>query len=158
MADRKHNISILFVSMGNICRSPTAEAVFRHLAPTLDVDVDSAGTHGYHLGEPADKRARGVARRRGMEIPVRRARQLIAADFEHFDWIIVMDERNRRDVLAMAPVQFHAKVHLLLEFAPDLRWREVPDPYGGSRPTEFDRAMNMIEAGIRGLIKSLRRL
>lgn len=149
---------LLFVCMGNICRSPTAEAVFRHLspaiAPNLTVEVDSAGTHDYHLGAPPDQRSQRAARRRGIDMSKLRARRLVAEDFERFDWIVVMDERNRRDAMALAPANHGAKLFRLLDFAPNQALRDVPDPYYGGA-AEFAQALDLIDTGVRGLIAAL---
>ncbi|HEY6452851.1 MAG TPA: low molecular weight protein-tyrosine-phosphatase [Steroidobacteraceae bacterium] len=150
---------MLFVCMGNICRSPTAEAVLRRLAPTLApellLEIDSAGTHDYHLGAPPDARSQQAARLRGMDMAGLRARRLRADDFERFDWIIVMDERNRRDALALAPRSYRAKVCRLLDFAPDQALRDVPDPYYGDA-ADFAQTLTLIDRGVRGLISALR--
>jgi protein-tyrosine phosphatase len=149
---------LLFVCMGNICRSPTAEAVFRHLLPTLAprlaVEVDSAGTHDYHLGAPPDQRSQRAARQRGIDMSQLRARRLLAEDFQRFDWIVVMDERNRMDALALAPAGGSAKLFRLLDFAPDQAVRNVPDPYYGGG-ADFVRVLDLIEAGVRGVIAAL---
>jgi len=149
---------VLFVCMGNICRSPTAEAVFRHLAPKLaphlSVEADSAGTHDYHLGAPPDQRSQRVARQRGIDMRQLRARRLVPEDFERFDWIVLMDERNRLDALALAPARYGAKLNRLLDFAPDQSLRDVPDPYYGG-PTGFARVFDLIDTGVRGLIAAL---
>jgi protein-tyrosine phosphatase len=145
--------------MGNICRSPTAEAVFRHLAPKLapelDVEVDSAATHDYHLGAAPDTRTQRVAQQQGIDMSELRARRLTAADFEHFDWIIVMDENNRSDARALAPASAHAQLYRLLDFAPEQELRDVPDPYYGG-PAEFAQVLRLVELGVRGLIEALR--
>jgi protein-tyrosine phosphatase len=152
-------VSVLFVCMGNICRSPTAEAVFRRLiadeAADLVVEIDSAGTHDFHVGHPPDERAQAAARRRGFEMKHLRARQLATEDFDRFDHVLVMDEDNRRDALALAPARFRARVSLLLEYAPDLEVREVPDPYYGGE-VGFEHVLDLVEAAARGLIAELR--
>jgi protein-tyrosine phosphatase len=152
-------VRILFVCMGNICRSPTAEAVFRRLiadeAAEIVVEVDSAGTHDFHVGHPPDERAQAAARRRGFEMKELRARQLAIEDFDRFDYVLVMDEDNRRDALALAPARFRASVGLLLEYAPDLDVREVPDPYYGGE-AGFEHVLDLVEAAARGLIAELR--
>ena len=151
---------ILFVCMGNICRSPTAEGVMRRLleeAGLADrVEVESAGTGGWHAGEPPDERATLAARRRGITL-AGAARQVRAADFRDFDLLIAMDRANLRELLAVAPDEEGAeKVRLLREFDPassgDL---DVPDPYyGGDRG--FETVLDLVEAACRGLLDELR--
>jgi protein-tyrosine phosphatase len=145
--------------MGNICRSPTAEAVFRHLAPRLapglDIEIDSAATHDYHLGAAPDPRTQRVAKAQGIDMSELRARRLVAEDFERFDWIIVMDERNRLDALSLAPAKATAQLHRLLDFAPGQPLRDVPDPYYGG-PAQFAQVLGLIELAVRGLIETLR--
>ena len=159
---------VLFVCMGNICRSPTAEAVFRDLvrreAPAAGIVIDSAGTHDYHVGEPPDPRSIAAARRRGIDMSALRARQLERADFERFDLLLVMDERNRRDALARAPRVPRAaagdaeaaveRLRLFLDYAPQLGFREVPDPYYGG-PQDFEQVLDIVEAAARGLLAAL---
>jgi protein-tyrosine phosphatase len=148
--------------MGNICRSPTAEGVMRRLVDDAGladrVEVESAGTGGWHAGEPPDERAALAARRRGVRLEGA-ARQVRAADFHDFDLLIAMDRANLRELLAVAPDEDAAeKVRLLREFdplsagAPDL---DVPDPYyGGDRG--FETVLDMVEAACRGLLDELR--
>jgi protein-tyrosine phosphatase len=149
---------VLFVCMGNICRSPTAEAIFRHLAPKLApqlaVEADSAGTHDYHLGAPPDLRSQRAARQRGIDMTQLRARRLLPEDFERFDWIVLMDERNRLDALSLAPARYSAKLRRLLDFAPQQPLRDVPDPYYGG-PSGFTQVFDLIDTGVRGLIDAL---
>ena len=124
---------ILFVCMGNICRSPTAEGVFRKLlaerAPELDVEIDSAGTHGFHDGASPDPRACRAAERRGVDLKPLRARRVTERDFERFELLLAMDEQNLEFLLEVCPAEYRSRVRLLLEFAPHLERREVPDPY-----------------------------
>jgi protein-tyrosine phosphatase len=152
-------IKVLFVCMGNICRSPTAEAVFRALAPMLapgmQFEVDSAGTHDYHVGSPPDVRSQRAAQRRGIDMSQLRARRLVVEDFERFDWIVVMDERNRLDALALAHPDSPAQLVRLLDFAPGQALRDVPDPYYG-KAADFTQVVTLIDAGVRGLITALR--
>lgn len=150
---------VLFVCMGNICRSPTAEGVFRKLlverAPDLDVDIDSAGTHGYHHGAPPDPRACRAAERRGVDLRPLRARRVTPEDFERFELVLAMDEQNREFLLELCPPEYRDRVRLLLEFAPHLRYREVPDPYyGGS--TGFEHVLDLVEEAAAGLLEHLR--
>jgi protein-tyrosine phosphatase len=151
-------VRVLFVCMGNICRSPTAEGVMRRLLEDegLDVEIDSAGTGGWHAGEPPDERATLAARRRGVTLEGA-ARQVRPEDFRRFDLLIALDRSNLRELLARAPDEEAAeKVRLLREFDPaadgDL---DVPDPYyGGDRG--FETVLDMVEASCRGLIDELR--
>ncbi|HWG75607.1 MAG TPA: low molecular weight protein-tyrosine-phosphatase [Steroidobacteraceae bacterium] len=151
-------LRILFVCAGNICRSPTAEALFRaqaqRYAPQLQVEVDSAGTLGFHIGEAPDDRAQRVARARGLDLSGLRARLLTAEDFESFDWIIVMDRRNRAAVRRLAPRKYRSRVRLLMEFAPHLGVAELPDPYCGEH-SDFERAFDLAEQATRGLLRAL---
>ena len=144
--------------MGNICRSPTAEGVFRalasRLAPDLKVEADSAGTHDYHVGDPPDVRAQRVAAAHGVNISGLRARLLTVQDFDHFDLVLVMDRQNRDAVLAIAPPQRHERVRLLLDYAPDQRLREVPDPYYGER-SDFELVFELTYQAAQGLLRSL---
>ena len=150
---------VLFVCMGNICRSPTAEGVFRKLlaeqAPELDVEIDSAGTHGYHDGAPPDPRACRAAERRGVDLKPLRARRVTERDFERFELLLAMDEQNLEFLLEVCPPEFRSRVRLLLEFAPHLERREVPDPYyGGS--TGFEHVLDLVEEAAAGLLEHLR--
>jgi protein-tyrosine phosphatase len=151
-------VRVLFVCMGNICRSPLAEAVFRSLAqrdwPQLAVIADSAGTHGYHIGRAPDARAQRVARTHGIDMSGLRARRLVAEDFDRFDWILVMDLQNQADALALAPPKHRHRVRLLLEYAPQLAVREVPDPYYGEL-SDFERVFDLVEQAGRGVLESL---
>ena len=145
---------ILFVCLGNICRSPTAEGVLRAVAQQagLAVEVDSCGTGGWHAGEPPHPPAVAAARRRGYDLSALRARQITAADFTRFDRILVMDRTNLRDVRALVPPG-GTQPELFLTHAPQ-HGEDVPDPwYTG----EFDRVLDMVEDASRGLIAALRR-
>jgi len=144
--------------MGNICRSPIAEGVFRSLAqrlwPNLAVEADSAGTHDYHIGRPPDERAQRVARAHGIDLSALRARQLMAEDFERFDLILAMDLQNHRAALALAPPELRHRVRLLLDYAPLLGLREIPDPYDGEL-SDFEYTFHLSEQAARGLLQSL---
>ena len=150
---------ILFVCLGNICRSPTAEAVFRSIvereAPDLKVEVDSAGTAGYHVGEPPDPRTQAAARRRGYDLSALRARIVEPADFERFDLILAMDEENAANLRRRAPLDKRNRVKLFLDFAADADDKEVPDPYYGGA-SGFERVLDLAEAAARGLVEHLR--
>jgi protein-tyrosine phosphatase len=151
---------VLFVCMGNICRSPTAEGVFRKLlqerAPELAVEVDSAGTHGYHAGESPDVRARRAAERRGVDLSGLRARQVPGHDFVRFELLLAMDRQNLEYLHELAPPEHRERVRLFLEFAPHLGRDEVPDPYYGGA-TGFEHVLDLVEEASLGLLEHLRR-
>ena len=148
---------VLFVCLGNICRSPTAEAVFRDLLAirNLDADVlvDSAGTADYHVGEPPCPQMRRVARRRGIDMDHLRARRVRPEDFERFDYIYAMDLANYNELLRMAPDEHRHKVRLFLEHAPELG-SDVPDPYYGG-VHQAERVFDIIEAGADAILQHL---
>lgn len=151
---------VCFVCLGNICRSPTAEAVFCKLVQDAALEeqflIDSAGTANYHVGELADARSRAAAKRRGYEIR-HRARQFVRSDFEQFDLVCAMDADNYRDLLHLAPTpEAKEKVKLLRSFDPTARKAaEVPDPYyGGERG--FDEVIEICERACRGLLEQMR--
>jgi protein-tyrosine phosphatase len=149
---------VLFVCTGNICRSPTAEGVFRHMAEEAHVSdrylIDSAGTHAYHEGEPPDTRTLAAARRRGYDLSRLRARLLAPSDFTRFDWLIALDEGHQRILLQSVRKARRPRVRLLLEFGPQGAGRSVPDPYGGG-DEGFERVLNLIEEAARGLLAFL---
>lgn len=149
---------ILFVCLGNICRSPTAEAVFRDLvareAPELGVEADSAGTNGYHTGSEPDERSIAAAARRGIDMRGLRARTVAPGDFERFDLLLAMDEQIHRRLLQIAPPERRDRVRLFLEYAPGLGRREVPDPYSGG-PEGFEDVLDLVEVAARGLLAAL---
>ena len=150
---------VLFVCLGNICRSPTAEAVFRAVAardaPDLVIEVDSAGTGGYHIGDPPDARSQEAGRRRGYDLAALRARRVETEDFERFDLILAMDRENIATLRARAPHDAHEKVRLFLEFAPETETVEVPDPYYGGA-NGFEHVLDLVEAASQGLLRHLR--
>ena len=154
----KDKISVLFVCMGNICRSPTAEGAFRHVVEEAGLAklflIDSAGTHAYHVGEPADRRARAAAERRGISLEGIAARRVEPADFKRFDYVLAMDRLNHVTLEDQADDEYHEKIRLFLEFS-DGREDEVPDPYyGGS--AGFERVLDLVEEASRGLLEKLR--
>jgi protein-tyrosine phosphatase len=152
-------MKILFVCLGNICRSPTAEAVFRTVsareAPELAIEVDSAGTAGYHIGEPPDLRTRQAASRRGYDMSRLRARIVEPRDFEDFDLILAMDRENLNVLSHRAPAHRRDRLRLFLEFAPETTVAEVPDPYYGG-PNGFEEVLDLVEAATYGLLEHLR--
>ena len=152
-------VNVLFVCMGNICRSPTAHGVFQTLVEREGlagaIRADSAGTHAYHVGEPPDPRARESAMRRGVDLSTQRARRVQAADFESFDYVLAMDRDNYDILERLCPAGHEHKLRLLLDFAPDLGVHEVPDPYyGGARG--FERVLDLVEAAAQGLLADIR--
>ena len=158
--NKNPRVKVLFVCMGNICRSPMAQGVFRHLVQeagyTAEIQIDSAGTHGYHIGEPPDERAEETARVRGIDISDLRARRAEPKDFLCFDYILAMDQENYHSLARICPPGMEPKLLLFMDFAPQLKRREVPDPYyGGQRG--FDQVLDMVEAAARGLLEHLTR-
>lgn len=153
-------IKVLFVCMGNICRSPTAHGVFRRYVQESGlhnhIEIDSAGTHAYHVGEPPDKRAQQAAQKRGVNLSDLRARQVNATDFVHYDYILAMDNDNYAILEALCPPEEMHKLYLFLTFAPDMDVREVPDPYYGG-DSGFERVLNLVEAASLGLLAEIKR-
>jgi len=148
---------ILFFCMGNICRSPTAEGVMRAKlkAAGLDVEVDSAGTHGYHVGAPPDERSQEHALKRGYDLSPLRARKLVSEDFARFDLVLAMDDDNLANAQRLCPPAHRHKLKLLLAHAPSVGRRQVPDPYYGGA-AGFEEVLDLVEAACDGLIASLR--
>ncbi|MCW8091370.1 low molecular weight protein-tyrosine-phosphatase [Alteromonas sp. ASW11-130] len=148
--------AVLFVCLGNICRSPTAEAVFRQKVQEsgLSVDIDSAGTHGYHIGSPPDKRSRAVAESRGYKFDGLKCRRVQEDDFKRFDYILAMDHSNLSNLKDMSEKKYHHKIKLFLDFADDPH-TEVPDPYYGGKKG-FELVLELIEMASDGLIAHLK--
>nr|WP_246513051.1 low molecular weight protein-tyrosine-phosphatase [Azospirillum picis] len=150
----------MFVCTGNICRSPTAEGVFRHLAGRAGlsglVAAESAGTHAYHVGEPPDPRTQRAALARGIDLSGLRARKVTAGDFARFDHILAMDHGHLEQLRRIAPPGAGAALRLFLDDAPGLAGRSVPDPYYGG-PDGFGEVLDLCEAGARGLLDRLAR-
>ncbi|MEH6575769.1 MAG: low molecular weight protein-tyrosine-phosphatase [Amphritea sp.] len=154
----KNKVSVLFVCLGNICRSPTAHGVFRALVDEQGlaghIAVDSAGTAAYHVGNAPDERSAAAALRRGYDLADLRARQAIVDDFAEFDYILAMDEQNLIDLESICPVDFSGHLGLFLELAPGQR-RDVPDPYyGGS--DGFDQVLDLVEQASHALLQKIR--
>ncbi len=153
-------MKILFVCLGNICRSPTAEIVLREIAareaPELALQVESAGTADYHVGHPPDQRTQAAARRRGYEMSSLRARLLEPRDFSRFDLILAMDRSNLDTLRLRAPAMVRERIRLFMEFAPGTGRAEVPDPYYGDA-NGFEEVLDLVEVAARGLLQHLRR-
>ena len=152
--------SILFVCMGNICRSPTAEGVFRTRSAAAGLaaalHIDSAGTHDYHVGAAPDARSMEYAAKRDYDLSTQRARQVTAADFVHFDYILAMDRENMALLEAACPAQYRHKLGLFMQYAKNSGSAVVPDPYYGSG-SGFDRVLDYVEDASDGLIEILRK-
>jgi protein-tyrosine phosphatase len=150
---------VLFVCMGNICRSPTAEGVFRDKAKLAglhkNIQIDSAGTHDYHVGKPPDARAQEAAKKRGYDLSDLRGRQVCPADFETFDFVLAMDRDNLTLLQQQCPAHLQHKVRRLLAFSKRYPNLDVPDPYyGGS--SGFDRVLDMVEDAADGLLEEIK--
>ncbi|NOR41106.1 MAG: low molecular weight phosphotyrosine protein phosphatase [Gammaproteobacteria bacterium] len=152
-------VNILFVCMGNICRSPTAQGVFEFLVENEKLSdrirIESAGTHAYHIGEKPDERASAAAMKRGVDLSTQKARRVTAEDFEEFDYVLAMDRSNYEDLEGICPPEHLPKLHLFLEFSPDLGVIEVPDPYYGGA-TGFERVLDLIEQAAEALLADIR--
>ena len=146
--------------MGNICRSPTAEAVFRHYVESAgmseDIFIDSAGTHDYHIGDKPDARAQHAARQRGYDMSELRGRQVEEDDFRHFDYVLAMDTANLAILQRITPPDSDTRARLFLEYARHHREREVPDPYYGGADG-FEHVLDMVEDAAQGLLEEIRR-
>ncbi len=152
-------IRILFVCLGNFCRSPMAEGMFRQRIKEAGledrIEIDSAGTHDYNVGKPPDARAQMAALRRGVDISRLRGRQVNTEDIRAFDYILAMDRENYKDLRAICPPEHVRKLKMFLDYAPGRREREVPDPlFGGD--AGFERVLDMIEEAAAGLLEDIR--
>lgn len=157
MSNKANKPSVLFVCLGNICRSPTAEAVFRHKAKQagLDMVIDSAGTHGYHIGKAPDKRSIATGELKGYSFKGLKCRRVEASDFEEFDYIMAMDESNYENLMEISNGVNQDRIHYFLDFAPGDD-KEVPDPYyGGKRG--FELVLDLIEKASDGFIAHLKK-
>ncbi len=152
-------VNVLFVCMGNICRSPTAHGVFRALVEkeglSQAVEIDSAGTHAYHVGSAPDRRAQATAQERGIDISDLVARRVEPDDFDLFDFVVAMDQDNYMSLSEICPDQHVDKIYMFMDFADHMRTREVPDPYYGG-PSGFDRVFDLVEAASEGLLQEIR--
>lgn len=154
-------VNVLFVCLGNICRSPTAEVVFRTMVEranlTESVHADSAGTGTWHLGKPPDRRAQRAAAARGYDLSPLRARKVTADDFGRFDLVLAMDRGNLIALSQLCPPGAEDRLHLFLDFTPGFEGQEVPDPYYGGR-AGFERMLDLIETGAQHLLDQKVRL
>lgn len=159
MSGKQEMVRVLFVCMGNICRSPTAQGVFRDLVDKAGlsqrITTDSAGTIDYHAGRPPDRRARETAVKRGLDLSDLRARQVLVKDFDRFDYLLAMDRDNFDDLVALCPPGQEHKLHLFMDFASHLEVQEVPDPYYGG-PAGFERVFDMVEQAAIGLLERIK--
>lgn len=157
---RSGRVGVLFVCTGNICRSPTAEGVFRKLAADAGLSqaiiADSAGTHAYHTGEAPDPRAQRAAARRGYDLSSLRARRVERADFERFDMIVAMDLEHFEILSGLAGAAGAPRLKMMMSFARRFKEKDVPDPYYGG-PQDFERVLDMLEDAARGLLESIGR-
>ena len=157
--NNKENISVLFVCMGNICRSPTAHGVFQMKINQLElahlIHVDSAGTHAYHIGEAPDRRSQQAALKRGFNLDYIRARKVTNADFEHYDYVLAMDAENYRNLSVICPIRHANKLKMFLDFSTSFDEREVPDPYYGGAQG-FEHVLDLVEDAAEGLIRDIR--
>jgi len=151
-------IKVLFVCLGNICRSPTAEGVFTKLVKDHNLEahftIDSAGTHAYHVGNAPDLRSQAAALERGIDLSNLRGRKVINGDFEDFDFLLAMDDENYSILINACPEQYKTKIKYFLDYAPHLNERQVPDPYYGGA-YGFERVLDMIEEASAGFLKTL---
>lgn len=152
-------IKVLFVCMGNICRSPTAEGVFTKLVKDQNLDahfaIDSAGTHAYHVGNEPDLRSQAAALERGVDLSNLRGRKVINGDFEDFDFLLAMDDDNYSILINACPDEHKTKIKYFLDYAPHFNERQVPDPYYGGQ-YGFERVLDMIEEASAGFLTALR--
>ena len=152
-------VRVLFVCMGNICRSPTAHGVFQSLVEKEGlgsaIQVDSAGTHSYHIGSPPDSRSQATARQRGLDLSGLSARRFVSADFNGFDYLLGMDHANIADMRAIKPEDASARLQLMLEYSQRFTEAEVPDPYFGD--DGFELVFDMIDDAAGGLLQHIRR-
>lgn len=159
MADATRTIKVIFVCMGNICRSPTAHGVFQAMVDDNNlshaIEVESAGTHGYHISHPPDSRSQVVACKYGVDLSGLRARKFLPEDFNEFDYIIGMDRQNLDDMLSIKPDQYTAKMGLMLEYSDKYAQLEVPDPYFGN--DGFDLVFDMISDASAGLLEHIKK-
>jgi protein-tyrosine phosphatase len=152
-------INVLFVCMGNICRSPTAHGVFQKLVEEAEladtVIIDSAGTHAYHVGNSPDRRSQIAAKGRGYDLSDLRARRVETSDFENYDYVLAMDQDNYRILSSICPPEMQGKLDMFLAFSDEYSEIEVPDPYYGG-DQGFERVLDMVESASTGLLQAIR--
>jgi protein-tyrosine phosphatase len=157
--EQAKQVGVLFICMGNICRSPTAHAVFRkqvNQAGLADkINIDSAGTHAYHIGNPPDSRSVATAAKRDIVMADLRARKVEFSDFYEFDYLLVMDDHNHQLVTELGPREEQHRVSYLLDFAPEVGRKDVPDPYYGG-PHGFEQVFDMVEIACANLLAHIR--
>lgn len=150
---------VLFVCLGNICRSPTAHGVFQSLVDAKglsnQISVDSAGTAAYHIGNPPDSRSSAAARKRGYDLSTLRARQAVESDFETFDYILAMDQSNLMNLRAIEPDNYAGYLGLFLDFSSQPE-KEVPDPYYGG-DSGFEHVLDLVESASEGLLEQIKK-
>jgi protein-tyrosine phosphatase len=153
-------VKVLFVCMGNICRSPTAQGTFEKVVKEAGLEkqifIDSAGTHAYHVGENPDPRTQMAAKKRGLDLSKQRARKVSLNDFEEFDYILAMDKENHSSLRLICPNQYKEKIQLFMEFAPEMGFKDVPDPYYGGEKG-FELVLDLTTAASKGLLETIRR-
>lgn len=153
-------VKVLMVCMGNICRSPIAHGLFRQLVRENNlqdmIEVDSAGTHAYHIGNPPDERAQDTARRRGLDISDQRARHVKAEDFHEFDYVLAMDRENYANLSHLCPAGMEERLRMFLDFAESLSETEVPDPYYGGM-SGFEQVFDLVEMAAQGLLDDIKK-
>lgn len=159
MTQSQKKVSVIFVCLGNICRSPTAHGVFRQMVKEAGLEksilIDSAGTAAYHVGKKADSRSIQVATKRGIEMNDLRARQVDLGDLIQFDYVLAMDESNYANILDISLPEHKSKIHMFLEFATEFEEKEVPDPYYGG-PDGFDYVFDMVTDASKGLLADIK--
>lgn len=157
--NNKNKIKVLFVCMGNICRSPTAHGIFEHLVDienlSSQIEVDSAGTHAYHVGEPPDRRAREIALKRGFDLAHLISRQVVDNDFAYYDYVLAMDNDNFEILVQSCPEELRDKISLFLNFADNYPLSEVPDPYYGG-VKGFENVFDMVTIASKGLLEDIK--
>ena len=158
--NKNEKVKVLFVCMGNICRSPTAHGVFEQLVNLEKladyIEIDSAGTHSYHIGEQPDHRSQQTAIGRGIDLSYIRSRQVKASDFSYYDYILAMDNHNYELLEQGCPQQYKNKLSLFLNYASDSSIKEVPDPYYGGA-NGFDDVFDMVAGASRGLLDEIKK-